>query len=67
MNTLKAEVVVPDWVNWMAADKSGQVWAYRNKPYISRHDNYWSCNGRNERIYNGKPPKNFRDELYTWK
>jgi len=34
MNILKAEIVVPDWVNWIAVDKNGDVWGYETEPRI---------------------------------
>ena len=67
MNTMKVEIEVPDWVNWMAVDENGNVYGYSCKPKIYIEDGYWHCmKGTSERLYNGKSPKNWKEELYQW-
>ena len=61
---------VPKWCKWIAVDPDGGCHAYRVKP---RHgvifsewiifDGYSS----HKFLYRGKPPKNWKDELYTWR
>lgn len=69
MNALKVEIKVeiPDWVNWMAVDESGEVWAFEEEPFMD--GTIWTCGleGKAEELYQSKPPKNWKDELYEWK
>ena len=65
MNTLKIEIVVPDWVNWIAVDKDGGGTYFENEPFPDGV--WWRTNGGQYlEIYQGTPPKNWKDELYTW-
>ena len=70
MNTLKAEIVVPEWVNWIAVDGLGEVRGFKSKPTHSKWHSMWSVANQNEcsiTLYTGKLPKNWKDELYEWK
>jgi len=69
MNILKAEIVVPDWVNWIAVDSDGDAWGYSAEPFRSKSlQGVWNIyRADSVMLYSGKPPKNFKDELYTWK
>ena len=70
MDTLKAEIVIPDWVNWIAVDKDGAVFGFAVEPAC--RSSVWDYAEADEwdldcaEIYKGKPPKNWKDELYTW-
>jgi hypothetical protein len=74
-NTMKTKFNpkdVPSWCKWIAVDKNGECNAYsikptpRDKPYISEWDfDDWN-NHQYITLYKGKPPKNWKDELYTW-
>ena len=68
MNTLKVEIVVPEWVNWMTVDSSGFCTGHETKPKQTPYLNgSWFVNERRTCfLYSGKPPKNWKDELYTW-
>ena len=66
---------VPDWCKWIAVDEDGVCCAFRKKPYQEASyptlKGYWNINDviENENavdLYKGKPPKNWKDELYTW-
>jgi len=67
MNTLNAKVVVPKWVKFIAQDKNGRWFGYINEPTpITRQ---WAMSGVNDGLlflYQGIPPKNFKNELYEW-
>lgn len=66
MNTLEAEVAVPDWANWIAVDKDGTCYAFADKPV--KRARVWDVSGfsASRILYRGKPPKNWKEELYTW-
>ena len=65
MSKLKVEIEVPEWVNWIAVDYDGEVWAFAKKPRCM--DSWWSGkSGRSIALYLGSAPKNWKDELYTW-
>jgi len=69
MNTMKVEVVVPDWVNWIAVDENGEVWGWEKEPsqYNCNSHSFWDAGyGMSSRLYNAPPPKNWKEELYTW-
>lgn len=69
MQTLKVEVVVPDWVNWIAVDENGGVWYYANLPNNNWFTDAveWSVKfGKCDLAYTCPPPKNWKEELYTW-
>lgn len=61
---------VPKWCNWIAVDQDGCCWAFSREPstgvssFPYKWDNWF---GEAERLYNGKPPKDWKQELYTWK
>ena len=63
MQIIKAEVVIPDWVNWIAQDKDCCWWEYETKPELT--SNCWDA-FRGSYLYQGKPPKDFTQELYKW-
>ena len=63
------EKKVPKWCRWLAVDKNGECWAFENKPrqkdlIYGRWDTDFIDNA--EMLYSGKPPKNWKDELYQW-
>ena len=70
MDTLTAEIEIPDWVRWIAVDKDGTTYAYENKPTKRLGDCYWGHKwpkfGNMKFLYTEKPPKNWKEELYTW-
>jgi len=70
MNTMNVNIVVPDWVNWIAVDKNGDCYGFNMKPNNIDASNEWGDYGNISlefvRLYMGKPPKNWKDELYTW-
>ena len=66
---------VPSWCKWIAVDKSGECCAYRKKPKPNADFNgypaLWCGHCVSDAdyvtLYRGKPPKNWKDELYTWR
>ena len=67
MSKLKVEIEIPDWVNWMAVDKSGDVYGYEFEPSLKMNGQMWDhVKGNLYNLYTGEPPKNWKDELYTW-
>jgi len=64
VNTMKVEVIVPDWVNWIAVDKSGRGFGYIRRP--AKGCEMWVNGEGFVCLYQGNPPKNWKDELYTW-
>lgn len=64
MNTMKVEVVVPNWVNWIAQDDDGEWRGHENKPFLQ--STYWQSHGNIQLIAEGAPSKNWKEELYTW-
>ena len=68
---IKRTIEVPDWVTYIATDKNGDVYGYMVEP-IPRND-YWDLKAEQYDPYNNDiflyqqdPPKNWKDELYTW-
>ena len=67
MKTKFNEKDVPKGTNWIATDKDGACFAFNVEPRkvdyrtwdVMRPD--WS-----HLLYLGKPPKNWKNELYTW-
>jgi len=61
---------VPDWCKWIAVDKNGECWAYSIKPEINKQEEpykWWpQQHGLWMPLYEGKTPKNWKNELYTW-
>ena len=74
MNTKFNKKDVPRWCKWIAIDEDGLCCAYENKPnlagiVIERKGVWWptgKISRENISLYRGKPPKNWKDELYTW-
>ena len=66
---MKADVVVGDWVNWIAQDANGKWWQYENEPAHNKNMRLIWCRtgGDMEFLYQGIPPKDFTQELYEWK
>jgi hypothetical protein len=64
---MKVEVVVPNWVNWIAVDKDGYVFGYSAKPHTEKDGSWNTDDSVLESLYIGKPPKNWKEELYEWK
>jgi len=60
---------VPKWCNWIAVDDDGRCWTYSIKPERGVIEFMWwpQQHGRWGKLYEGKPPKNWKEELYTWK
>ncbi|HIJ23068.1 MAG TPA: hypothetical protein HPP64_09150 [Gammaproteobacteria bacterium] len=49
------KVQVPEWANWIAQDKSGTWWVYKEKPYLTvlfgkEHIDAWWSKAQNEII-----------------
>lgn len=59
---------VSNWCKWIAVDEDGFCYEYSIKPDNKRSiGEQWLNNGGQEKfLYKGKPPKNWRNELYTW-
>lgn len=65
MGTINADIVIPEWVNWIAVDWDGVVRGYSNEPKALSYS--WENRGGYKTIlYKGKKPKNWKDELCTW-
>jgi len=69
----KIQITVPDNVRWMATDRDGALWFYRLKPVVAPKHGAWVENSKHTtwskatfaaKIY---PPKDYTDELYTWR
>ena len=59
---------VPSWCKWIAVDEGGDCWAFELKPELGCHG-VWEEQSRDfnfYKLYVGNPPKNWKDELYTW-
>ena len=60
---MKVEIVVPEWANWMAQDKSGEWCFYENKPKHGKM--FWMhATGQADLSHRGIPPKDWTQELY---
>lgn len=58
---------VPSWCKWIAVDDNGAEWAYDSEPSHNNGYMVWVNDGDRARLlYYGKPPKNWKEELYTW-
>ena len=61
---MKVELVVPEWANWMAQDRSGMWYFYQTKPkYVSLFGG-WYHEGEFDFAYKSEPPKDWTQELY---
>ena len=47
---VKIKVQVPEWANWIAQDKSGTWWVYKEKPYLKEPIDVWWSKAQNEII-----------------
>ncbi len=59
---------VSSWCKWIAVDKDGKCWEYPTKPFASSIFSIWGAASfsKGKILYKGAPPKNWKDELYTW-
>jgi len=63
-------VEIPTWCRWMTVDANGSLWIYSKKPI--QHSSYpaWieSEIGNTQSDFLGsiKPPKDWKQEIYTW-
>ncbi len=59
---------VSDWCKWIAVDKDGACWEYSGMPFLGRTSSVWSdrYHSKAKLLYRGAPPKNWKNELYTW-
>ena len=65
MDMLNANIPVPDWVEWIAIDEDGTACGYADEPHCD--DREWiAISFLCVFLYQGKPPKNWKAELYTW-
>ena len=61
------KINVPDWVRWMATDQSGSLWFYALKTTVSINHTAWTNDfGAAIRAASIRPPKDYKQELYTW-
>ncbi len=68
-NKFKPEEV-PDWVRWIAVDKDGECRGYELEPEKWMHIKWRAVStviSPSIFLYIGKPPKDWRSEIYTWK
>ncbi len=64
---VKSFIEIPEEVNWIAGDENGKVWGYECEPEQNKKIFSWvSSSGHAWMLYEGRPPKNWKDELYTW-
>lgn len=58
---------VPIWCKWIAVDENGSCWGFSLKPesFVFMWDSY-KLGCESVALYKGNPPKNWKDELYTW-
>jgi len=62
------KVLIPSWVHWMATDESGALWFFQYKPELIRNLAAWAPNKGHERFAASiRPPKDYKQELYTWR
>ena len=75
MNTIRVkdlesgsiQIEVPTWVHWMATDESGSLWFYQCKPIVLSEHNAWAeSKGNSQFAAYIRPPKDYKQELYTW-
>jgi len=63
------KITIESWVKWMAVDQSGSLWGFSKKPIIALEHAAWLENAQytlSQFIGNIKPPKDYKQELYTW-
>jgi len=66
MNTCTFEVPIPDWVNWIVQDADGEWYGWEDEPHPVNE--VWHCrHGMSTFIAHGIPPKNWKEEIYTYK
>lgn len=68
----RIKVRVPNWVRWMAVDKTGALWFYQHKPISSTNYEAWLELAKHTFSLSDlagfiKPPKDWKQELYTWR
>jgi len=75
MKTKFNEKDVPSWCKWIAVDEDGMCVAFNVKPKsldnVLGGAGFWDGSRQASidclELYKGKPPKNWKDELYTWR
>lgn len=61
------KIPVPSWVRWMATDQSGSLWFYGRKPIVAPEHAAWvESKGHAQFAAYIRPPKDYKQELYTW-
>jgi len=70
MDKYLSGIDVPNWVRWIAQDGDGIWWMYSLKPKIKgdRLSERWYPQQHGDWLpmHEGKPPKNWEEELYRW-
>jgi len=61
------DVVVPDWVRWIATDDDGTVFGYKEKPYQNDQLKFWQSNEDDVHLYLGEQPDDWTLTLHEWK
>ncbi len=59
---------VSKWCRWIAVDKNGECWEFSGKPLAFSAFEIWNNTQpiKYRLLYKGEPPKNWKEELYTW-
>ncbi len=59
---------VPDWCKWIAVEQSGVCFAFSKEPFVSHIFAFLGAApfSKGKFLYKGAPPKNWKEELYTW-
>ena len=57
---------VPKWCKWIAVDENGECYGHECDPTDEISVFGWASKGNICFLYEGKRPKNWKDELYTW-
>lgn len=61
-SSMKVEIEIPEWANWMAQDEDGKWYCFVNKP--KPRGVIWNDGGFALMLYRGKPSPDWREELY---
>lgn len=60
MATMKFDIEIPEWANWLSSDQGGwYAWEFR--PSFSSFMYYYICSGKREKLF---ATKEFVPELY---
>ena len=41
----------PEWANYIATDKCGDIWAHEKEPYLNHEEDEWYSSGKYEKLF----------------